>query len=363
MWADGELALIDLRSDTVTRPTAAMRRAMAEAPVGDDVYGDDPSILALERRTAELLGKDDAVFMVSGTMTNQVALRAHTESGDEVLADIAAHIAVLERGAPAALSGLTVRGLPGRNGVFTADNVRAAIRTPHPFLPAVQPPIKLLCLENSHNLGGGTIWPRDVLQDVVAAARGAGLAVHLDGARLWNAAVAGGVAEAALAEPFDTVSVCFSKGLGAPVGSALAGPRAFIARARRFKALLGGGIRQGGIVAAGALWALEHHRARLVEDHARASRLAGRLATMRGIDIDGSKVMTNIVRFRLRSLSAAAFVDACFARGVHLLPAGPAGVRAVTHLDIGDDDIDRASAVIEDVLAIAAATVAGAVSH
>ena len=342
--------MIDLRSDTVTRPTPAMRRAMADAPVGDDVYGDDPSIRALEQRTAELLGKDDAVFMVSGTMTNQVALRAHTEAGDEVLADRGAHIVVLERGAPAALSGLTMRALPGRNGIFSADDVRAAIRTPHPFLPAVQPPTKLLCLENTHNLGGGTVWPLETLRAVTAAGRAAGLAVHLDGARLWNAAVASGVAEAVWAEPFDTVSVCFSKGLGAPVGSALAGPREFIGRARRFKALFGGGIRQGGIVAAGALWALEHHRARLADDHARARRMATLLAQIPEIDIDAAAVETNIVRFRLRRLSAATFVDACFVHGVHLLPSGSSGVRAVVHLDIGNDDIERACAVIEDVL-------------
>jgi threonine aldolase len=343
--------MIDLRSDTVTRPTPAMRRAMAEAPVGDDVYGDDPTIRALEARTAELLGKDDAVFMVSGTMTNQVALRVHTESGDEVLADGGAHIAVLERGAPAALSGLTMRGLPGRNGIFSADDVRAALRAPHPFIPAVQPPTRLLCLENTHNLGGGAIWPLEALRDVAAAGRAAGLAVHLDGARLWNAAVATGVAEAEWARPFDTVSVCFSKGLGAPVGSALAGPRELITRARRFKALLGGGIRQGGIVAAGALWALEHHRARLAEDHARARRLAEGLAAMRNIAIDVSAVATNIVRFELRRLSAAAFVDACFSRGVHMLPSGRSGVRAVTHMDLDDAAIDRACVVVEEIVA------------
>lgn len=206
--------MIDLRSDTVTRPTPAMRKAMAEAPVGDDVYGDDPTIRALESQTAALLGKDDAVFMVSGTMTNQVALRVLTESGDEVLADAAAHIAVLERGAPAALSGVTLRGLAGRNGVFSADDLRAALRTPHRFMPAVQPPTKLLCLENTHNLAGGTIWPLDTLREVVCLARTAGLKVHLDGARLWNAAVASGIAEAEWAQPFDTVSVCFPRGWG-----------------------------------------------------------------------------------------------------------------------------------------------------
>jgi threonine aldolase len=352
--------MIDLRSDTVTRPTPAMRRAMAEAPVGDDVYGDDPSIGALERRTAEVLGKEDAVFMVSGTMTNQVALRAHTEAGDEVLADAAAHIAVLERGAPAVLSGLTLRGLPGRRGIFSADDVRAAIRTPHPFLPAIQPRTRLLCLENTHNLGGGAVWPLDGLRDVCAAGRDAGLAVHLDGARLWNAAVASGVNEALWAEPFDTVSVCFSKGLGAPVGSALAGSAAFVARARRFKALFGGGMRQGGIVAAGALWALDHHRGRLADDHRRARRLAEQLAVMPDIDIDPAGVETNIVRFRLRRMPAAAFVNACFARSLHVLPAGRSGVRAVTHIDVGDDDIDRACLVIAETLADAVSPTAAA---
>jgi len=342
--------MIDLRSDTVTQPTPEMRRAMAEAPVGDDVYGDDPSIRALEQRTAELLGKEDAVFMVSGTMTNQVAIRTHTEAGDEVLADRGAHIAVLERGAPAVMSGVTIRALAGNNGIFSADDVRAAIRTPHPFLPAVQPPTRLLCLENTHNIGGGTVWPLEMLRAVAAAGRAAGLALHLDGARLWNAAVASGVAESVWAEAFDTVSVCFSKGLGAPVGSALAGPRPLIARARRFKALFGGGIRQGGIVAAGALWALEHHRERLAEDHARARRMAALLAQIPEIDIDAATVETNIVRFRLRRLSAAAFVNACFAHGVYLLPSGAAGVRAVTHLGIADDDIERACAVIADVI-------------
>lgn len=341
--------MIDLRSDTVSRPSAAMRRAMAEAPVGDDVYGDDPSIGALERRTAEILGKEDAVYMVSGTMTNQMALRAHTESGDEVLADANAHIAVLERGAPAALSGLTLRGLSGAAGIFTAEDVRAAIRTAHPFMPPTQPPTKLLCLENTHNIGGGSIWPIAGIRAVAAEARHHGLRLHLDGARLWNAAVATGIPEHEWAAPFDTVSVCFSKGLGAPVGSALSGPRDFIARARRFKALFGGGIRQGGIVAAGALFALENNRARLSEDHANAERLARRLASLPGIVIDPATVQTNIVRFRLHA-AAGPFVERCHQSGLHMLPSGASGVRAVTHLDIGASDIDRAAEIIEHVL-------------
>lgn len=347
--------MIDLRSDTVSRPTGAMRQAMAAAAVGDDVYGDDPSIAALERRTAEILGKEEAVFMVSGTMTNQVALRAHTEAGDEVLADVQAHIAVLERGAPAALSGLTVRALCGKNGIFDDNAVRAAMRLPQPFLPVTQPPTRLLCIENTHNLGGGRVWPMSILLKVAAAARQSGLLLHLDGARLWNAAVRSGIPEHEWAKPFDTVSVCFSKGLGAPVGSALAGSRQLVARARRFKALFGGGIRQGGIVAAGALFALEHNRQRLAEDHANAQLLATRLAMLPGIRIDPDAVETNIVRFRLARMPSSLFVNACHERGVHMLPSGFDGVRAVTHLDVSPDDIVRASSIIEQVMAREAA--------
>jgi threonine aldolase len=342
--------MIDLRSDTVTRPTAAMRRVMADAEVGDDVYGDDPTVCALEERTAALLGKDAAVFMPTGTMTNQVALRAHTQAGDEVLADAGAHVAVLERGAPAALSGLTMRPLPGRNGIFTAADVDAAVRVRHPFLPAIQPPQTLVCVENTHNLGGGRVWPLEQLLQAAAAARRHGLGLHLDGARLWNAAVASGVAEAAYAQPFDSISVCFSKGLGAPMGSALAGDRAFIARARRFKALFGGGFRQAGIVAAGALYALDHHRERLAEDHANARLLADGLAAIDGIVIDAGLVETNIVRFRLTAMPAAAFVERCHAAGVFLLPAAGDGVRAVLHLGVARDDVLGALAVIARIV-------------
>jgi threonine aldolase len=287
--------------------------------------------------------------MATGTMTNQVALRAHTESGDEVLADAGAHIAVLERGAPAALSGITLRPLAGTNGVFTAAQVRAAIRVSHPFLPPTQPPLKLVCIENTHNVGGGTVWPIEEIEAIAAVVRDQGLRLHLDGARLWNAAVASGRTEAEIAAPFESVSVCFSKGLGAPLGSALAGGRAFIARARRFKALFGGGFRQAGIVAAGALYALDHHRPRLADDHRRAKRLATGLARIPGIAIDVEGVQTNIVRFRLTGLSAAEFVERCHGDGVHMLPGGADGVRAVLHLDIGDDDVDQALAIIASV--------------
>ena len=342
--------MIDLRSDTVTRPTAAMRAAMAAAPVGDDVYGDDPTVRELERRTAALLGHEAAVYMPSGTMTNQVALRAHTESGDQILCHACAHIAILERGAPAALSGLSVRPLPSRNGVFTADDLRAACPPSHHFLPQVQPPSRLVCVENTHNVGGGTIWPVATLKGVLAAARDLGLCTHLDGARIWNAAAATGIDVATYASGFDSVSVCFSKGLGAPVGSALAGSTTFVARARRFKALFGGGFRQAGIIAAAAVYALDHHRDRLAGDHANARRLGRGLAAINGVVVDVDAVVTNIVRFRVTSLSAQAFVERCYAAGVHMLPSGQDGVRAVTHLDVAEADIDAALERIAGVM-------------
>ncbi|MBL8658606.1 MAG: aminotransferase class I/II-fold pyridoxal phosphate-dependent enzyme [Rhodospirillales bacterium] len=342
--------MIDLRSDTVTRPTPAMRAVMAAAEVGDDVYADDPTVRALEERTAELLGYEAAVYMPSGTMTNQVALRAHTECGDAILCHSHAHIAVLERGAPAALSGLSIIPLAGAGGVFSAAALEAAIPSAHPFIPAVQAPPRLVCIENTHNVGGGTVWPLATLQEVIEAARRLGLRLHLDGARLWNASVASMTSEADLAAGFDSVSVCFSKGLGAPVGSALAGSAAFIARARRFRALFGGGLRQAGLIAAGALFALDHHRERLREDHANAQRLASGLAGIDGIAINADAIVTNIVRFQVETMTAGQFVDRCHAAGVFLLPSGTNGVRALTHLDVSETDVDLAVERIGSVM-------------
>jgi threonine aldolase len=343
--------MIDMRSDTVTKPTAEMRAAMAQAEVGDDVYGDDPTVNALERRTAEILGKEAAVFMPSGTMTNEVALRTHTQSGDQVLADAGAHVFLLEGGAAAALSGLTIQPLPGRNGIFTADDVRQAIRTPHRFMPGtVLPPTTLLCVENTHNGAGGVVWPIETVRDVTAAAREHGLATHLDGARLWHAAVAAGIPEAEYAAHFDSVSVCFSKGLGAPMGSALAGSAAFVARARRFKQMFGGGFRQAGIVAAGALHALEHHRQLLAEDHEKAKAFATGLETIAAVRIDLSLVQTNIVRFRVVTMSASEFVDGCYENGLHMLPLGADQVRAVMHLGITHEDVQSGLSIIRAVV-------------
>jgi len=339
--------MIDLRSDTITQPTPAMRRAMAEAPVGDDVLGDDPTVAALEARTAELLGKEAAVFMPSGTMTNEVAIRAHTEAGDEMLCDTDAHVYYYEAGAPAALAGVSVRLLPAERGIFSAATVRAAVRPGDMHFPRA----RLLCVENTHNRGGGAVWPLARVREVCAAGREAGLATHMDGARLWNAAVAAGVSAAAYAEPFDSVSVCFSKGLGAPVGSALAGTAAFCQRARRFRKMFGGGMRQAGIIAAGALYALEHHRSRLADDHANARRLAEGLAGADGLAIDPATVETNLVYFGLTARPAGEVVQQARAAGVGVLPVGADRIRAVTSLAVTAADVDRAIAVLRDACA------------
>jgi len=338
--------MIDLRSDTVTRPTAAMRRAMAGAEVGDDVLGDDPTVAALERRTAELLGKPVAVYMPSGTMTNQVAIRAHTEPGDEILIEGDGHSYFYEGGGPAALSGVTCRLLRGERGIFTGEAVRAALRPRNVHFPRT----KVVCVENTHNRGGGSVWPLDRVAEVAAAAREADLAMHLDGARLWNAAVASGAAEADYAAHFDSVSVCFSKGLGAPVGSALAGEVGFIDRARRFRKLLGGGMRQAGVIAAAALHALEHHRSRLQEDHDHARALARGVAGLPGVQIDPETVRTNIVIFGVSGMPAAELVGRLGDAGVRVLATGPDTIRAVTHLDVDAGQIDRAVEAFADVL-------------
>ena len=329
---------IDLRSDTITQPTPAMREAMARAEVGDDVFGDDPTVARLEARTAEILGKEAAVFTPSGTMANQLALRAHTESGDEILVDANAHIYYYESGAPAALAGVMCRCLPGVRGVFTAADVEAVLRpTDQHFAPT-----KLVCIENTHNRGGGSVWPMERIRDVAEVSRARGLRLHLDGARLWNASVATGIPERDYAAHFDSVSVCFSKGLGAPVGSALCGTREFIQRARRFRKMYGGGMRQAGILAAGALHALEHHRARLAEDHANARSLAEGLSRLPGLELDPAAVQTNIIFMRVRKLPAATLVDALNQAGVRVLALGPDSIRAVTNLMVSSGQIPAA---------------------
>ncbi len=342
--------MIDMRSDTLTRPTPAMRRAMAEAEVGDDVYGEDPTVRRLEERTADLLGKEAALFVPSGTMGNQLALRCQTEPGDEVLLHEAAHIALFERGAYALLSGLVLRPLPGAGGVLAPETVTGAIRPAAIAAYGLYPPARLLALENTHNAGGGTVWPPELLAATAAAGRAGGLALHLDGARLWNAALASGASPARLAAPFDTVSVCFSKGLGAPVGSALAGRKALVAKARRFRGLFGGGMRQAGVLAAAALHALDHHYERLADDHAAARRLAFGLAGLGPFRLDPEAVRSNIVFAEVAGRPAAGIVLAARERGLHCLEVGAGRLRFVTHLDLPADAVDRALAILARVV-------------
>jgi threonine aldolase len=342
----GTSRFIDLRSDTVTIPTPSMRRAMARAPVGDDVYGEDPTVRALEERTAEILGKEAALFLPSGTMSNQVALRTHTQPGDEMIVDANAHMYYYESGAPAALSGVMCRCVQGGRGIFSADDIEAALRPPDQHFPIT----RLVAIENTHNRGGGSVWTLERIKNVTAAAQRHGLLTHLDGARLWNAAVATGTPECRYAACFDSVSVCFSKGLGAPVGSALAGPKEFIRRAWRFRKQFGGAMRQAGIIAAGALYALEHHRTRLAEDHENARWLANVLANLPGIELDPATVETNIICFRVTRMPAARLCQALKEYNVLVLPPAPDVVRAATHLDVSRRDIERAARTFENVL-------------
>jgi threonine aldolase len=329
--------MIDLRSDTVTRPTPAMRKAMAEAAVGDDVFGEDPTVAELERATAELLGKEAALFVPSGTMGNELAVRLQTTGGDEIVAEANCHLLNHEAGGPAALSGVTAKTVTGRRGIFTAADLLAVIRRPDVH----HCPTKMVCVENSHNEGSGSVWPLETLAELSAAAHSRGLAVHMDGARLWNASAASGIAESQFAAHCDTISVCYSKGLGAPVGSALVGKSDLITRARRFRKMWGGGMRQAGIIAAGALYALRNNRQRMSEDHVNARKLADGLAAIGGVEITGP-IETNIVRFHLPGKNAAAVAAALKDRGVLVFDTGPHSIRAVTHLKVSSGDIDQA---------------------
>lgn len=331
--------LIDLRSDTVTRPTPGMRRAMAEAVVGDDVLGDDPTVIALQERIAKLMGKEAAVFVPSGTMANQAAIRAHTEPGDEIIAHEDSHIIHYETGAPAALSGVMVRPLRGALGLFDAPDVAAAVRPDSAHFPRS----RLLVLENTHNRGGGAVWPVAQVERVCRVARDAGLRLHLDGARVWNACAATGLKPADYARHFDTVSCCFSKGLGAPVGSAVCGDAPTVARVHRFRKMFGGAMRQAGVLAAAAMYALDHHVERLKDDHGAARRLeAGVLATP-GLSV-AMPVETNMVFFDVDPAlgTAPEFCARLKSAGVWMLPTAPRRVRAVCHLDVSPAMIERA---------------------
>ena len=332
---------VDLYSDTVTRPTRAMREFMCEAEVGDEQKFEDPTVNALQDEVAALLGKEAALFLPSGTMCNEIALRVHCRPGDEMLAHRTAHPIHYEGGGPAALAGVNVSALDGPRGQYEADAVVAAIRPDSRYMPRS----RLLWVEQTSNLGGGSIWPLARITAVTDVGRRHGLRTHLDGARLMNAVVASGIAARDFAAPFDSAWIDFTKGLGAPVGAALAGSREFIVDAWRLKQQMGGAMRQAGIIAAGGLFALRHHVKRLAEDHTNARRLAAELATLPGLVLDPSTVETNIVIFELRgALDAAAAVAALLGRGVRMGAMGPRTVRAVTHLDVDSEQIERAVA-------------------
>jgi len=334
--------VIDLRSDTVTIPTPAMRQAMAEAEVGDDVYEEDPTVRRLEEKAAARLGKEAGLFCVSGTMANQVAVMTHTRKGQEVVLEAEAHIYYYEAGALAVLSGVQPLLVPGKNGVLDPERVRDSIRPANVHYP----PPTLLCLENSHNRAGGTVTPVKVMEELAGVAHERGLAVHLDGARIFNAAIALGVDAAALARPADSVMFCLSKGLGAPVGSVLCGSRDFIVQARRNRKILGGGMRQAGVIAAAGLVALETMVDRLVEDHANARWLAETLVQHPALAIDLETVQTNIVLCYLRRGDAYRLVVKLAERGVKVNATGAARIRLVTHKDVGRPQVEEAAHII-----------------
>jgi threonine aldolase len=339
---------IDLRSDTVTRPSAGMREAMAAAPVGDDQYGEDPSVNRLQERIAQLLDKGAALFVPSGTMANQIGLKVLTRPGDEVVLGQEAHMVWHESGAGAANSGVQFTAV-GRGGLFTAGDLHAAYKPPGHI---VFPPTSLVAIENTHNRGGGVVFPQGDAVAVCDAARKLGMASYLDGARLFNAAAASGRSLRELAAPFDIVSVALSKGLGCPVGSVLAGRAAEIARAHRARRMFGGAMRQAGILAAAGLWALDHNVDRLAEDHANARLLAERLAGLRSIEIDLATVQSNIVIFHMaeRAPDAAVIVSRAQEAGVLVSAFAARTVRAVTHLDVSREACRHAADLLARVI-------------
>ncbi len=343
--------MIDLRSDTVTRPCAGMRKAMYHAEVGDDVFGEDPSVNKLQETIAALLGKEAALLVTSGMMGNQLGLYVQTQPGDEVLLERSSHIFNYESGAAGALAGVVLNALDGDAGLLTCAQVQAAVRHGYYW----ESRTRLLCLENTLNAAGGAIYPLERLGALTRTARAAGLACHLDGARLWNATAATGIPEKDYAAPFDTVTVCLSKGLGAPVGSVFAASEEKVREAHRVRKMLGGGMRQAGILAAAGLYALKHHRRSLHEDHAKARRLADGLAALSRVTVRPPQ--TNIVLFDLKAGAALSFLEALRAEGIAMVPFGPRTIRATTHRDVTMAEIDRTLVAVRRVLAPTSALV------
>lgn len=338
-------SIIDLRSDTVTRPTPEMRAVMAAAEVGDDVFNDDPTVNLLQDSLAAMLGKEAALFVPSGTMSNQICVRAHTQPGDELLCESTCHIYNYEAGGPAVLSGVMCRTIEGDYGVLDVCQLEDKVRPDNEHLVRT----RLVCLENTHNRGGGRVYPIEKIRAISQWAHANGLVMHLDGARLWNAIVRSGIEAAEWAKPFDSVSVCFSKGLGAPLGSALVGPRSFVAKARRIRKLFGGGMRQVGVVASAALYAIKHHVARLADDHRNAQLIAEAIAATPGLRLDPPAVETNLIWFEVDPDLGTAkdIANALKQQGVLVHTSGPQTLRACTHLDVSAQQAERAAYTIK----------------
>jgi threonine aldolase len=337
---------VELRSDTFTKPSPAMRRAMAEAEVGDDVFGEDPTVNALQDSVASMFGKDAALFVPTGTMGNETAIRVLTNPGDDVVINEQAHIVALELGAAATISHVVMRTVRGDRGIMDPDDVAAMIRPPSPLFSHTT----LVCVENTHNYGGGTVWPMDTFRAVAKVAHERDCRVFLDGARIFNASAASGVPVSDYAAEVDALSFCFSKGLGAPIGSMLVGDAGFITDARKVRRMLGGGMRQVGVIAAAAAYALQHNVDRLAEDHANARRLAEGFADASPGCVDPATVETNIVVIELGDGDAVAVSGRMWEAGVRIYPTGAHRLRAVTHLDVDREGVERAIVAFRDAI-------------
>ena len=339
--------IIDLRSDTVTKPSAEMRRVMAEAEVGDDVFGDDPIMNKLQEKVADMLVKEAALFTPSGTMANTIAILAHTQPGDEVIVERESHTFNYEVAGAAVMGGVQLNTILGERGILNPDQIAREIREPNVHIPQT----KLICLENTHNRGGGTIYPLKKIQTIHQLAKENNLKMHLDGARLFNACVVTGISAKEYAQYFDSLMFSFSKGLGAPVGSILAGSKAFIQRAHRVRKMLGGGMRQVGILAAAALYVLENNVERLTEDHEHAKMLAKELAKITGFHVNPEHVETNIVVFDVSEsgFSVVEVLGKLKAKGILMVPFGHTLARAVTHLDVSREDIETTIQVVHEL--------------
>lgn len=339
--------MIDLRSDTLTVPDEGMREAMARAYVGDDVYSEDPTLNELQDRIAALFGKEAALFVPSGTMGNQICLALHAGTGEEIIADADAHIFHYENAATSVIARAQIRGIRSEAGEMPLADVMEAVRPTAYYYPRTA----CIAVENSHNRHGGTVLSMDYVRQLRSVADEIGTPFHCDGARIWNACVALDEPAAVVAGPYDSISVCLSKGLGAPVGSLIVSTRERVERARRWRKMLGGGMRQAGILAAAGLYALDHVLPRIPLDHARARAFASRLASIEGVDIDAGRVRTNLVAFRIPALSDAEIMVGCAERGLRIAPIKTGTMRAVFHHQIGDDAVETAASIIADVVA------------